>query len=86
MQYKYITKKGTTHENIRMIELPDDAEGVAFMVNDSSYSSKYNELSRMIWNVDSRSSDQLTNDIQVSEDGKELKEPLKIGVAKAGED
>ncbi|KAG5886959.1 hypothetical protein JTB14_011915 [Gonioctena quinquepunctata] len=67
-------------------KFPDDAEGVAFMVNNSSSSSKYNELSRMIWYVDSGASDHLTNDIQVLEDVKELEKPIKIGVAKAGED
>ncbi|KAG5896667.1 hypothetical protein JTB14_021308 [Gonioctena quinquepunctata] len=67
-------------------QFPDDAEGVAFMVNNSSSSSKYNELSRMIWYVDSGASDHLTNDIQVLEHVKELEKPIKIGVAKAGED
>ncbi|KAG5875944.1 hypothetical protein JTB14_037857 [Gonioctena quinquepunctata] len=67
-------------------KFPDDAEGVAFMVNNSSSSSKYNELSRMIWYVDSGASDHLTNDIKVLEDVKELEKPIKIGVAKAGED
>ncbi|KAG5869306.1 hypothetical protein JTB14_024765 [Gonioctena quinquepunctata] len=65
---------------------PDDAEGVAFMVNNSSSSSEYNELFRMIWYVDSGASDHLTNDIQVLEDVKELEKPIKIGAAKAEED
>ncbi|KAG5877717.1 hypothetical protein JTB14_026710 [Gonioctena quinquepunctata] len=65
---------------------PDDAEGVAFMVNNSSSSSKYNKLSRMIWYVDSGASAHLSNNIQVVEDVKELEKIMKIGVAKSGED
>ncbi|KAG5864366.1 hypothetical protein JTB14_026253 [Gonioctena quinquepunctata] len=65
---------------------PDDAEAVAFMVNNSSSSTKYNELSRMIWYVDSGASDHLTNDIQVLKDVEELEKSIKIGAAKAGED